>query len=228
MHNKKVLPFEKPLFLSCITFIGGYMNAYTYITRNQILANMHTANMSKLGIKLALGQFKNALSFFIPILACILGTAFSSSMKYIIERNNFKGDWRKFALLLESIALFGIGLIPPYIKDLIVTNLVSFWMGYQLCLFKKCLDSGFSTTICTGNIRTIGELLFNALIKEDETSLKNLIIFTMLTFSFAFGAFVGSIISTYVGATSVWFCSFLLLIETFYMYEYELKNKDDF
>ena len=126
MHNKKVLPFEKPLFLSCITFIGGYMNAYTYITRNQILANMHTANISKLGIKLALGQFKNALSFFI------------------------------------------------------------------------------------------------------ETSLKNLIIFTVVTFSFVFGAFVGSLISIHVGATSVWFCSFLLLIETFYMYEYELKNKDDF
>ena len=122
MHNKKVLPFEKPLFLSCITFIV----AYTYITRNQILANMHTANISKLGIKLALGQFKNALSFFI------------------------------------------------------------------------------------------------------ETSLKNLIIFTVVTFSFVFGAFVESLISIHVGATSVWFCSFLLLIEAFYMYEYELKNKDDF
>lgn len=119
MHNKKVLPFEKPLFLSCITFIVGYMNAYTYITRNQILANIHTANISKLGIKLALGQFKNALSFFI------------------------------------------------------------------------------------------------------ETSLKNLIIFTVVTFSFVFGAFVESLISIHVGATSVWFCSFLLLIEAFYMYEYE-------
>ena len=119
MHNKKVLPFEKPLFLSCITFIGGYMNAYTYITRNQILANMHTANMSKLVIKLA-------LSFFI------------------------------------------------------------------------------------------------------ETSLKNLIIFTVVTFSFVFGAFVGSLISIHMGATSVWFCSFLLLIKAFYMYEYELKYKDGF
>ena len=126
MHNKKVLHKKKPLFLSCITFIVGYMNAYTYITRNQILANIHTANISKLGIKLALGQFKNALSFFI------------------------------------------------------------------------------------------------------ETSLKNLIIFTVVTFSFVFGAFVESLISIHVGATSVWFCSFLLLIEAFYMYEYELKNKDDF
>ena len=50
----------------------------------------------------------------------------------------------------------------------------------------------------------------------------------MVTFSFVFGAFVESLISIHVGATSVWFCSFLLLIEAFYMYEYELKNKDDF
>ena len=49
-NNKiqKIPPFEKPLFIMIITFVGGYMNGYTYITRNNILANMHTANMSKL------------------------------------------------------------------------------------------------------------------------------------------------------------------------------------
>ena len=46
--KQKTPPWENPIFLTIMTFVGGYMNGYTYITRNNILANMHTANMSKL------------------------------------------------------------------------------------------------------------------------------------------------------------------------------------
>lgn len=122
----KLPPFEKPIFMMIITFVGGYMNGYTYITRHNILANMHTANMSKLGINIALGNWLDALSYFLPIIACILGATFSQLIKAIIVTLNFKGDWRKYGLILESIALFFIGLIPIYCPDVIVTNLVSF------------------------------------------------------------------------------------------------------
>ena len=124
--TQKVPPFEKPLFIMIITFVGGYMNGYTYITRNNILANMHTANMSKLGINIALGEWLEALHYFIPIVTCILGAAFSKLIETILINFNFKGDWRKFALILEGVALFLIGLIPSSFPDIIVTNLVSF------------------------------------------------------------------------------------------------------
>ena len=42
--KQKTPPWENPIFLTIMTFVGGYMNGYTYITRNNILANMHTAN----------------------------------------------------------------------------------------------------------------------------------------------------------------------------------------
>lgn len=231
MNNKddtkhiKIPPWEKPLFLSLMTFIGGYMNAYTYITRDKILANMHTANMSKLGIKLALGQWKNALSFFIPIVACISGAAFSQWVKYRVEKNKYKGDWRKIALILESIALFGVGLIPTSVFDLIVTNIVSFLMGYQLCLFKKCFDIAYSTTICTGNIRNIGELSYFAVSEKSRYSIKKVLILTLLTFSFAVGAIPGTLISLAISIKAVWVCSFILLGLVIWINNYEIKYK---
>ena len=221
----KLPPFEKPIFMMIITFVGGYMNGYTYITRHNILANMHTANMSKLGINIALGNWLDALSYFLPIIACILGATFSQLNKAIIVTLNFKGDWRKYGLILESIALFFIGLIPIYCPDVIVTNLVSFFMGYQLCLFRNCLGIPFNTTICTGNIRNIGQLLFNALDEETRESIKKLITFTLLTFSFAIGAIPGTLISLAISIKAVWFCSFILLLQAFWIHSYENKNK---
>ena len=224
-NNKiqKLPPFEKPLFIMIITFVGGYMNGYTYITRNNILANMHTANMSKLGINIALGEWLEALHYFIPIVTCILGAAFSKLIETILINFNFKGDWRKFALVLEGIALFLIGLIPSSFPDIIVTNLVSFLMGYQLCLFRNCLGVPFNTTISTGNIRTVGLFLFGALDKESRDSLKKVIIFTILTFSFAVGAIPGTLISLALSIKSVWVCSFILFLQAFWIYIYEKK-----
>ena len=224
-NNKiqKLPPFEKPLFIMIITFVGGYMNGYTYITRNNILANMHTANMSKLGINIALGEWLEALHYFIPIVTCILGAAFSKLIETILINFNFKGDWRKVALVLEGIALFLIGLIPSSFPDIIVTNLVSFLMGYQLCLFRNCLGVPFNTTISTGNIRTVGLFLFGALDKESRDSLKKVIIFTILTFSFAVGAIPGTLISLALSIKSVWVCSFILFLQAFWIYIYEKK-----
>ena len=226
-HNnnkiQKLPPFEKPLFIMIITFVGGYMNGYTYITRNNILANMHTANMSKLGINIALGEWLEALHYFIPIITCILGATFSKLIEAILINFNFKGDWRKFALVLEGIALFLIGLIPGSFPDIIVTNLVSFLMGYQLCLFRNCLGIPFNTTICTGNIRTVGLFLFGALDRESKDSLKKLITFTILTFSFAVGAIPGTLISLTLSIRSVWVCSFILFLQAFWIYIYENK-----
>lgn len=217
----KVPPWEKPIFVMIITIVGGYMNGYTYITRHNILANMHTANMSKLGINIALGQWQNALSYFIPIVACILGAAFSELVKALLIIHKFKGDWRKLALTLEAISLFFIGLMPTSCPDIIVTNLVSFFMGYQLCLFRECLGIGFNTTICTGNIRNVGQLLYNALDEKSKNSIRKLIIFTCLTFFFALGAIPGTLISIAISTKAVWVCSFILLSQAVWINIYE-------
>lgn len=226
--NKKIPmksfpPWERPLFLIIMTFVGGYMNAYTYMTRNKILANMHTANMSKLGINIALGEFRYALHFFAPIISCMLGVVFSNWIRHIVTKNKYNKDWRIVALLLESIGLFCIGLIPLSTPDYLVTNLVSFFMGYQLYLFRKCLDISHNTTICTGNIRTVGELLFDALEKRSLDSIKKLLIFVFLTFSFALGTIPGTLISLSISTKAVWVCSFILLGQALWMNKYNLK-----
>ena len=219
--KQKVPPWEKPIFIMIVTIVGGYMNGYTYITRHHILANMHTANMSKLGINIALGQWQGALSYFIPIVACILGAAFSELVKALLVIHKFKGDWRKLSLILEAIALFFIGLIPISFPDIIVTNLVSFFMGYQLCLFRECLGIAFNTTICTGNIRNVGQLLYSALDEKSKDSIRKLIIFTCLTFSFALGAIPGTLISIAISTKAVWVCSFILLTQAVWINIYE-------
>ena len=130
----------------------------------------------------------------------------------------------KIALVIESIGLFFIGLIPTFFPDIFVTNLVSFFMGYQLCLFKECLGIGFNTTICTGNIRNVGLLLYNVLDEKSKNSIKKLLTFTILTFSFAVGAIPGTLVSLAISTKAVWICSFILLIQSFWINSMKIKT----
>ena len=216
-NNYEYPTWERPPFLFVITLIGGYMNAYTYVTRDGVLANMHTANMSHLGISLALGQWRLALAYFLPIVACILGAAFSEALKVVVSRSRLAGDWRKTALILEALALLAVGLVPLGAGDTAVTTFVSFVMGFQLCLFRTCLGAAHNTTICTGNIRNVGQKLFAVLQKRDEPSLRIFAIFAALTFSFMIGAIPGTLFSLLLAEKAVWLCSASLLLLTLWM-----------
>lgn len=90
-------------------------------------------------------------------------------------------------------------------------------MGYQLCLFRDCLGIPFNTTICTGNIRNVGQLLFQALDEKSIKTLEKLIYFTALTFSFAIGAIPGTLISLVLNTKAVWICSGILFIQAIWI-----------
>ena len=218
MEKKNTFPpWERPLFLIIITLVGGYMNAYTYMTRDGILANMHTANMSHLGINLALGNWYIALTYFLPIVSCILGAAFSEFLKAWLGRKHMRSDWRKTALLLESAALFLAGLVPKDTASMAVTLFISFFMGFQLCLFRTCMGTAHNTTICTGNIRNVGQKLYKFLTVKDAESLKTVCTFGALTFSFALGAVPGTLFCLWLSEKAVWICAVIMLLLALWM-----------
>lgn len=218
MKQENLYPsWERPAFLIIITLIGGYMNAYTYITRDGVLANMHTANMSHLGINLALGNWYVALTYFLPIAACIFGAAFSEFLKAALVKSRLTGDWRKAALLLEAGALLAVGFAPLHRMNMAVTIFVSFFMGFQLCLFRTCMGTAHNTTICTGNIRNVGQKLYKVFTDRDRGSCKVFLTFAALTFSFAAGAVPGTLISLRLGSKAVWVCSAILILQAFWI-----------
>ena len=142
-ESKKVPPFEKPIFVIIMTFTGGYMNGYTYITRNKILANMHTANMSKLGINISLRNYEEALSYFLPISACILGSAFSELTKTI-------AIIKKFITFLILTFSFAVGAIPGTLVSKAI-NIKAVWVCSIILLIQAFWIYSYEKTIFSLN-----------------------------------------------------------------------------
>ena len=74
MMMKRILraPDAYPLAL-LLAFVGGYLDAYTYITRDGVFANAQTGNMALMALRLARGEWADALHYLVPIAAFALG-----------------------------------------------------------------------------------------------------------------------------------------------------------
>jgi uncharacterized membrane protein YoaK (UPF0700 family) len=141
-----------------------------------------------LGIELARGSFNGAWNCFLPILACIFGSMASEWVKH----HEAKGqDWRVRALLLETTALFVVSFVPASVPDVLLNTTLSFITGFQLCLFRTSRWGAHNTTICTGNLRTVGQFLYGAFHDRTRESWVRLIDYVSLVTAFVLGAAVG-------------------------------------
>lgn len=52
----------------CLCFIGGFLDAYTYVSRGGVFANAQTGNIILLILGLAAGEGGAALRYLVPIM----------------------------------------------------------------------------------------------------------------------------------------------------------------
>ena len=188
MESKKIALTERPLYVGSLTFLGGFCNAYTFVTRNGAMSNMHTGNMSRLGISIAQGNWSAAGKYFLPILFCVLGAAAGEALK---AKHSKERNWRVTALLVLAAMFVAVGLMPASVPDIIVTNAMSFATGFMFTLFRTTQWGEFSATVCTGNLRSVGQYLFGALNERTAAAWTRLVVFTAVTFAFMIGAAAG-------------------------------------
>lgn len=145
-----------------------------------------------------------------PILAFILGVIVSECVK---KRSPipFIKDSARAILILEVVILFIIGFIPSSIPDQIVTVTISFVSSLQISSFRTLVDSPYSTTMSTGNLRSASYAAYIAFTEKDsKAAIRSLRYFTIIL-SFLLGAFLGGLLTLSIGVKSIWAASLTLI-----------------
>lgn len=164
METKRVPLAESMLFLTVVTFMGGFLDTYIYTIRSGFFPNGHTTNLAKVGIALAQGNWNSLLQTIMFPLSCVLGVIVSEMVRTAVKDR----DWRSIGLGLEFILLCGVAFVPDTVPDQAINCFGCFITAYQLCLFRKCEFGVHNTTICTGNLRSMAQFFFSAL--QDKTA----------------------------------------------------------
>lgn len=194
------------LLLACV---GGFLESYSFLSRDGVFANCQTGNLVLLAMHLVGRNWERVLSYFIPIVSFILGVILTECIR--IYANNHKLHWRQYIILLEAAILAIAGFIPSGNKNIIATTLIAFSCSMQVEAFRKVKGSVYSTTMCTGNLRSGTFQLFEAFIKQDTSSFKRAGNYFAVIVVFMGGAILGSLATKIWDEKAIWLSCLILL-----------------
>ena len=165
------------------------------------------------GVDATKGNFRQAFMAFLPILAFIIGILVTEKIKDFKFPSSTSVTYSdRIILLIEIIVLFIIGFIPTTVPHAFVTIPISFVSSVQIASFAKLVDSPYSTTMCTGNLRSASQAAYKAFVKKDSNSAIKAIRYAIVIFSFIIGCCFSGILTSQFGVKSIWFAVIILIL----------------
>lgn len=212
MNEKKNELQMSEAFLTSIFLAvsGGFQDAYTYNTREEVFSNAQTGNVVLMSQNLMTGHWMDGLRYLLPLIAFSLGVWIA---EWIENRFKFTGHlhWRQINLLIEIIMLVAVGFMPEE-WNMVANMLVSFSCAMQVHTFRSVHGYGYASTMCIGNLRSGAASLSHYMREKDNKSLRKAVYYFGVIVIFALGAGVGGVLSGILGIHTIWVSPVLLLI----------------
>ncbi|MEH7119360.1 YoaK family protein [Neobacillus vireti] len=193
-----------------LAVVGGFLDAYTFVSRDGVFATSQTGNLVLLGVEVAHGQWTQGFRHIPPIIAFVLGVAVAESLKHPHITRTFPHPART-VLFLESIVLVIVGTWPVQVPNMVVTITIAFIASVQICSFRTLVKWPYNSAMVTGNLRTAAQAAYTALVFHDRKSLLQFFDFTLIIVSFLVGALVGTLSTLHWGTKAIWIASGILL-----------------
>lgn len=128
---------------------GGFQDAYTYFTRDEVFSNAQTGNVVLMSQHFMMGEWQAGLRYLYPLFAFAFGVFFAEQVQGRFKYAK-KLHWRQSILLMEILILFFVGFLTEG-WNMLATVLVSFPVQ---CRFRH---SGKSTDILM-RVRCVSEI----------------------------------------------------------------------
>ena len=201
--------------------VGGFLDAYTYLSRGKVFANAQTGNIVLLSTALFRREWTVVLKYLIPVVSFLIGTAAAEGI-HIRLKNAEKLHWRQIILLGEMVLLLIVGFLPQALEPL-ANALVSFVCAMQVQTFHKVRGHAYASTMCIGNMRSGTEALCAYFRTREKEVLQKALTYFGVILVFGVGAGLGSILTAALGCKAIWVCCALLSISFGLMFVPERK-----
>lgn len=165
-----------------LTFIGGFLEIYSFLLKGHVFATTVTGNIVLMLFNLYDKNFTILIKYIFPILGFSLGVVISIIAKKKMSKRRL--HWRIYVILFEMLLITIIYLLRAKNFLLLDVCLISMVSAIQIQTFMKIKDKIYMSTMCTGNTRKFVWHLVN---KDYEGAM----IFALVIFSFGTGVITG-------------------------------------
>ena len=144
-------------------------------------------------------------------MAFIIGVVVSEVIKEKLSPNSID-NWQMAVIGIEILALLIIGFIPEGTYNMLIIITISFVSSVQITSFKRLVDSPYSTTMCTGNLRIASEAAYKAFIEKNKNEVHKALRYIIIIIFFVIGAILGGVATMEIGNKSIWITVAILIV----------------
>lgn len=203
---------------------GGFQDAYTFNTRDEVFSNAQTGNIVLMSQHFMIGDWQKGIRYLLPLIAFVVGVLIAEQFHHYFGQAK-QLHWRQIILLIEIVVLFCVGFIPLK-YNIAATVLVSLTCAMQVQAFRKMNGYSYASTMCIGNLRS-GTAALSVYLRERKwEQLKQSIYYFGIIFLFAIGAGIGGNLSIRYGVRMIWFSCALLMVSFCMMFIQSTKNRN--
>jgi uncharacterized membrane protein YoaK (UPF0700 family) len=185
---------EHPATGAALAVVGGFLDSYTFVAHGGVFANAQTGNVVFVAIHAAQGQWAQAAGYLPIIGAFVLGLV---AAEWLAAHRRLPGldDPTRVVLLAEIATLVAVAALPASVPTLATTTAVAFVAALQVTTFRLVRDTTYSTTMTTGNLRTLVTAAYEWLSGYDRTQRVVALRLSVIVLAFAAGAGIGAVAS---------------------------------
>ena len=204
----------------CLSLVGGFLDAYSYLLKGKVFANAQTGNLVLLCISAANCELHKSLKYIIPIVTFALGIFISEFLKNVRYIKNYTR--MTVVLLFEVVVLAAIGLTGTYFQHDFVNSIISFIAALQVANFDKVDGNPIATTMITGNLKSSMMNLAKYCSIKEIRYLRLFFKYVLIIASFGIGVAAGFI------AIVLWAEKSILLCELFIIIAFVLIQREEY
>ena len=115
METKRVPLAESMLFLTVVTFMGGFLDTYIYTVRSGFFPNGHTTNMAKVGIALAQGNWSTMFLTLLFPLSCTGNLRSMAQFFFSALQDKTASSWMRFLKYGSFLVTFILGSAASFL-----------------------------------------------------------------------------------------------------------------
>lgn len=165
MQQKDYRVFEGLRVACCLTFISGYLNAFTYVTQGGRFAGVQSGNVISLAFYMAKGEFDQVVNFCIPILFFVFGQFFTYLARRYFEKQSW--SWHFGSSLIMLICILLTIFLSPMMPATFTMASLAFVASIQVETFRRLRGAPYANVMMTGNVKNAAYLWFKGMIERD-------------------------------------------------------------
>ena len=190
-------------FALLLTLANGFLDAYTYIARGGVFANVQTANVIFGAIDTSKREWALALAHMWPLLAFIAGVGLAAHIKSG-RAERFVPRPLVWTMAIQVVALTIIGFVPPSVPHSYVTVPISFLAAIQMGLFRNIGELVYLPVATTGNLMRFVEAGYDGFVEKHPESRRAFRVYGTLILAFGSGALIGAFATRAWGVHAIW------------------------